>query len=44
MGKMLTNLNRNISVITDIDEELFADFVHTINHLSICYVRLLQLD
>ena len=39
MGKKLTNLNRYISTITDIDEKWFVVFEHTINHLSFRYVR-----
>ena len=44
MGKKLTNLNRYISVITDIDKKWFVIFEHTINHLSLGYVRLPQLE
>ena len=40
MGKKLTNLNRYISVITDIDENWFVTFEHAIKHLSFSYVRL----
>ena len=42
MGKNLTNLNRYISVIADIDENWFLIFEHTINHLLFGYVRLPQ--
>ena len=42
MGKKLTNLNRYISEIINIDQKRFAVFEHTINHLSFGYVRLLQ--
>ena len=44
MGKMLTNLNRYISIVTDIDEKSFVVFEHTINHLSFGYVRFSQLE
>ena len=36
------NLNRYISIVTDIDEKWFVVFYHTINHLSFGYVRLPQ--
>ena len=44
MGKKLTNLNRYISVATDIDEKWFVVFDHTINHLSFGYGRLPQFE
>ena len=44
MGKKVTSLNRYISVITDIDEKIFAVFEHTINRLSFGYVCLPQLE
>ena len=44
MGKSFTNLNRYISVITNVDEKLFVIFEHTINHLSLGYVHLSQLE
>ena len=44
MGKKLMNLNRYISVITNIDEKWFVIFAHTINHLPFGYVRLPQLE
>ena len=44
MSKKLTNLNRHILVITNIDEKWFVIFAHTINHLSFDYVRLPQLE
>ena len=37
------NLNRYISVITDIDEKWFVIFELTLTHLSFGYVRLPQL-
>ena len=43
-GKKPTNLNRYISVITDIEEKWLVIFEHTINHLSFGYVRLQQLE
>ena len=43
MGKKLTNLNRYISIITDIDEKWFVLFEHSINHLFFGYVHLGQL-
>ena len=43
MDKKLTNLNRYISVITNIDKQWFAVFEHTINRLSFGCVRLPQL-
>ena len=42
MGNKLTNLNRYISVIADIDKKWFVIFGRTINHLSFGYVRLPQ--
>ena len=36
MGKKLTNLNRYISVITDIDENWFVIMEHTINLGYVC--------
>ena len=44
MGKKLTNLNRYISVITDIDEKGFAVFEHIINLLSFGYICLSQFE
>ena len=44
MGKKLKRLNRYISVITDIEEKWFVIFEHTVNHLSLGNVRLLQLE
>ena len=44
MGKNLTNLNRYISVITDIEEKRFVIFEYTVNHLSVDYVCLPQLE
>ena len=44
MGKKLTNLNRYISVITDIDEKGFAVFEHFINLLSFGYFCLSQFE
>ena len=38
------NLNRYISVITDIEENWFVVFEHTINRLSFGYVCLSQLE
>ena len=43
-AKKLTNLNRYISVTTDIDEKRFVIFERTINHFSFGYVRLPQLE
>ena len=43
MGKKLTNMNRYLLVITDIDGKCFVLFEHNINHLCIGYVRLPQL-
>ena len=43
MGRKLTNLNRCISVITDIDEKWFAIFEHSINYLSFGCDRIPQL-
>ena len=40
LSKKLTNLNRNISVITDIEEKWFVMFEYAINHLSFGYVLL----
>ena len=37
MGKKLTNSNRYISVIADIDEKWLVIFKHIINHLSFSY-------
>ena len=39
-GQKVDELNRCISVITDIHEKWFVVFEHTINHLSFGYVRL----
>ena len=44
MGKKLTNLNRYISVITDIDENGFVSFEHIINNHSFAYVRSPQFE
>ena len=44
MGKNWTILNRYISVITNIDEKWLVIFQHTINCLSLGYVRLPQLE
>ena len=44
MGNKLTNLNRYISVITDIGEKWFVVFEHTINHLSFGYACLPQFE
>ena len=44
MGKKLTNLNRYISVVTNIDEKWFVVFEHTMNHLSFGYVHLPQFE
>ena len=43
MGEKLSNLNRYISVITDIDEKWFVIFEKTINRLFFGYGRLPQL-
>ena len=43
-AKKLTNLNRCILVITDIDKKRFVIFDYTINHLSFSYVRLPQFE
>ena len=44
MDNKLMNLNRYISVITNIDEKWFVIFEHTINHLSNGYVHLPQFE
>ena len=44
MGKKLSNLNRYVSVISDIDEKWFVVFEHSINHPFYGYVRLPQLE
>ena len=44
MGKKLTNLDRYISVITDIDEKWLVIFLHAINHLSFGDVHLPQFE
>ena len=44
MGRKWMILNQYISVITDIDEKWFVIFEHTINHLSLGYVCLPQLE
>ena len=44
MGKKLTNLNRYISVISDIDEKWLVVFEHTIHRLFLGCVRLPQLE
>ena len=44
MGKNLTNLNRYISVCTDIDGKWVVVSEHTINHLFFGYVSLPQLQ
>ena len=44
MGIKLTNLNRYISVITDIDEKWFVIFENSIIQLSFGYDRLPQLE
>ena len=44
MGKKLTNLNRFISVIIDIDEKWFVIFEHTINHLFLAMFVYLNLN
>ena len=43
-GRKLTNLNRYISIITDIDEKSFVIFEHTINQPSFGYVRSSQFE
>ena len=44
MGTKLTNLNRYISVITNIDEKWFVVFEHNTNHFDFGYVRLPNLN
>ena len=44
MGKKLTSLKRNFSVITDIDGNWFAISEYTFSHLSFSYVSLPQIE